>query len=483
MTSLKKNIVFQVSYQAFVALVPLIVTPYVSRVLGAEELGKYAYVYSIAYYFVVVAQLGINSHGSRSIAMHQDDGEARNQAFSNLFFLHILISFTCLVGYVLMVAFLFSENRVLFALMSFYVASSILDVRWAFYGIEKFDITVIRSVVIKVITVILIFMFVNGQEDIAVYTFIMAAVGYFLSELMLFVFLFKYFKFKKPDIKALKSDFWQLLVLFIPTIAVVLCRHIDRVMLGVLSDYSQTGYFDNADKIFLLLTMLVTTMGDVLLPRISSLIASGESRGADKLLSSSLAFCVIVSCGFAFGLAGISEEFVPVFFGEGFEPCVGLLQLLAPVIIVLSVSSSIRKQYLIPRFKTKIFTLAACSGAACVIILNLILIPPLGAYGAAVSTIVAEVVIAGIQIVATWKEIRYRHLFVTIVAYCGVGLFTLLAIRVVAAATSVSVFGVAMELVVGVIVYLILGLAIMPKIEPTLSNQIKRMLTSALRKG
>ena len=167
-------------------ILPLITAPYIARVLGAERIGIYSYTYSIAYYFVLFGQLGLNVYGNRSIAIVRDDKEKLSKTFSSIFIVQLFISIVSCICYLLFIIFSSSEYRLIFVIQFVFVLSCVFDINWFFFGIEKFKLTVVRNTIIKITTVICVLLFVKTQADLWKYTTIMA-VGSFLAQLVLWL--------------------------------------------------------------------------------------------------------------------------------------------------------------------------------------------------------------------------------------------------------------------------------------------------------
>lgn len=461
-SNLGKNIAYMTVYHIFNALSPLIVTPYLSRVLGATEIGKYSYAYSLAYYFVLVANLGITTHGSRRIAEAKHNEIEYEKRLSNIFWLHILNAIVVTFIYIMSVfAGMNKSNSALSYIMIFYVLSSVFDLKWLFYGLENFRITVLRSIIIKIVYIFLIFAFVKTRNDIKIYTFIMAFVAYFVGEVSLFVMLPRFGKIHKPDFLSIKKEFLPLFLLFIPSVANLLLRHFDKLMLGWMSTYDQLGMYENTDKVFLVLVTLITAVGDVMMPRISHLLAFDKASKADELLKNALRVSLLISCAFAFGIMGISKEFVPLFFGNEFLGCIELLIWIAPTIIMLTFSTLIRKQYLIPRYLEKVFMTATISSLVINIIANAVFIPYYGALGAVFGTIIAELSVIVIQFVMIHKRFDYKPFLIDLVKYCIIGLVMFAGVRLISNIYVHSLLKVIIEIAVGALIYIVLTFAVM----------------------
>lgn len=188
MSSLKKNLIYQTVYQILTIVLPLITAPYVSRVLGPGNIGIYSYTYSIAYYFVLFAMLGINNYGNRIIAQVRDDRDLLNKTFSNLFAVHAIVSSIMIILYILYCFIFIKEYKIYMIIQGIYIISALFDINWFYFGIEKFKLTVTRNTIIKIVTVICTFIFVKSENDLWIYILILA-LGSFISQSIVWVFL------------------------------------------------------------------------------------------------------------------------------------------------------------------------------------------------------------------------------------------------------------------------------------------------------
>ena len=216
------------------------------------------------------------------------------------------------------------------------------------------------------------------------------------------------------------------------------------------------------DKVFLVLVTLITAVGDVMMPRMSNILASDNEEKAQKLFYSGLRISIIVSCALAFGLMGIAGDFVPLFFGEEFMGCIQLLTWIAPTIIMLTFSALIRKQYLIPRYLEKVYLTATISSLFINIGANALFIPRFGAMGAVYGTIIAEFSVILIQFIMIHKMLDYKPLILDLVKYGIVGLVMLLFVKLVPYLNNLlnlnlkEIFLVLIEILIGGIVYALL---------------------------
>lgn len=199
-------------------------------------------------------------------------------------------------------------------------------------------------------------------------------------------------------------------------------------MLDLLSTEAEVGYYYAADKIIYIPLGLITAIGTVMLPRISSIVGESKEK-TEKLLSKSTELSICMSCAVGFGIAAIAREFVPLFFGDGYEKCVNLLVLFVPVLFVKSLSNIVNQQYLIPAKCDNQYTLAVTGGAIVNLICNGLLIPQLGSVGATLGTLMAELSVLTISAHCAKKEIHFFRMFSRYSYYLLFGMTMFIAVR------------------------------------------------------
>ena len=382
---------------------PLITTPYLARVLGADRTGNYSYAYSIAYYFVLFAMLGLNNYGNREIARCRDDIEARSKKFWSIYAMQLSTSIISFFAYIIY-CFTVKRADVISWILVLYVISASLDINWFFWGLEEFRITVTRNTVIKLSSVAAILLLVKSQEDLYLYTAIMA-ISSCLSPLLLWPYLHKRINWIRPSISEIMVHLKPNIVLFIPVIAVSLYKVMDKIMLGSMATYSEVGFYDYSEKVIAIPIACVNALGTVMLPRMSNLVARQETAEEHRIIKKSIIIGTALAISMGFGLMAIGNVFVPFFYGPGYEKCELLFYILMPSCVFLSIGNVIRTQFLIPRGEDRIFIISVVSGAVINLIVNAILIPPLQSIGAAVGTLFAEATVCIYQMIAVNKEL------------------------------------------------------------------------------
>lgn len=454
--SIKKNFLYNILYQILVMILPLITAPYISRIIGAAGIGIYSYSYSIANYFVLFSMLGLNNYGNRSVAAVRDDREKLSKTFSEIYGLQIITSLVMILLYFIYLGLLDSANKTIANLQSIFVFSTLLDINWLFFGLEQFKLTVTRNTVIKILTVICIFIFVKDSDDLWIYTVIMAG-GTFFSQSMLWVFVKKYVSFNRPTLQGIIKHIRPNLVLFIPVIAISIYKIMDKIMLGSMAGMVQVGYYENSEKIINIPMGIITALGVVMLPRMTNLTANGNFDTAKKYIEISLKFIMFLAVGITLGLLGVSSKFIPLFFGEEFINAIPVVSVLSFTVLFLSWANVIRTQYLIPQKKDAIYIKSTALGAITNVIINLILIPSYGAVGAAIGTIFAE---ASVALYQTWKvrkELEINQYFKNSCLYIIPGIIMYLIISLVGHTEFSPFISILLQISIGGITYVSLS--------------------------
>lgn len=403
MESIHKNFVYNVLYQLLLIALPLITAPYISRTLGATSVGIYSYTNSVAYYFLLVGMLGLANHGNRSVAAARDDQDKLNIIFSSIFSLQVMIFAFSIIVYVIYIVFFVSNNRIIAFLQLFYVISGLFDISWLFFGLEKFKLTITRNLLIKISAIVLIFVFVHNPDDLWIYTLIMS-LGTLLSQIYLWWFVKKYVTFSWPGIYGILKQIKPAMILFIPVLAYSIYKVMDKIMLGNISTYEQVGYYQNAEKIINIPMGIITALGTVMLPRMSSIIANGKEEKTQYYLRLSIKFVTILCSAIGFGLIGISKILAPVYLGIDFQACAPLIMLLSITVFFVAWANVIRTQYLIPHHYDNVYLISTLVGAILNLVINIVLIPLYHSNGAAVGTIIAEFSVMFVQMIAVRKE-------------------------------------------------------------------------------
>lgn len=425
--TLKLNIIYQIFYQILTLIVPLLTAPYISRILGVKGVGLYSYTYSIAQYFVLFMMLGVLNYGNREIAKVKDNRTELSNKFCGIYSVQFYFGLVVLLLYFLF-AILFSKYKFLMFIQGLYVLSGIFDISWFYFGIENFKITTSISTINKILTTMLIFTIVKQSSDISLYTIIISG-GTLLNNIAYWFNLKKYINFEKLEFNNLKIYWKPLFILFIPVIAISIYKYMDKIMLGSMLSANEVGIYEAAEKFINLPVCFVAAFGTVMLPRITNMKKNNQTDYVRKYNFISMVLVVFLSIGMSFGLAGITEVFIPWFYGIDFKPSINVLFVLLPSIIFVSWANVIRTQCLLPNQKDKQYCISVSLGAIINLVINLVFIPKYGAVGAALGTLIAEASVCIIQTIMCREFMNIKICLKYVIYFMVGGIFMLFIIK------------------------------------------------------
>ena len=433
--NIRKNVVYQTIYRVLTVITPLITSPILSRALGAEKLGVYSATVTWVNYFLLLAMLGIENYGARSIAIVQDDEEKKKQTFWDIYSIQLISCLISITLYGISIAFAPAERRMITLIHSLWIVSYFINANWYFFGIEEFRLTAIRNIFVKILTVLLIILFIKKPEDLNLYAFIMAGDAV-LSNIIILPFLLKDTGFRKPNVSEMKKHLKPILVLFVPIIAWSIFHLADKSLLDRFATEAESGYYYNADKIISIPLAVITGLNTVFLPRISNVYSRREKKEAIRLIGNSMELMLFMACAIGVGIASISNEFVPFFFGEGYQPCIQLIYLFTPVLFVNAMSELIRYQYMIPKKLDKHYNICVIIASVCAVIADAILIPKFGPVGAVCGTLTGEAVIMIAELVVIHGHVSFLGLLGNSYFYFILAGLMFVVVRWVASAVS-----------------------------------------------
>ena len=480
--SIAKNYIFNLIYQMLTIFLPLITTPYLSRVLGAEQIGIYGYTCSIVTYFILFGTLGINMYGQREMAYLQNSKENSSKSFWEL----IIIRSSTLAISMLLFYFVYAsggEYSLYYKILLIQMLANMFDISWLFQGIEEFDKTVIRNLIVKLLSLVLIFVCVKSYDDLWIY-FLIYAGAEFIGNLSIWAYVPKYINKVKIKELDLRKHIRPVLALFLPQIAVQIYTVLDKTMIGVITDdMIEVGYYEQAQKVVRAALMVVSSLQTVMNSRIANAYANNDNLEVKKCLGMSFSFVWLLAVPMMFGLIAIADKFVPWYYGASFEGVTYILMVTAPILIAIGLNGITGVQYLVQTGKQSIFTKSVIVGSIVNVILNFMLINKLGGVGAAIASVVAEISIFLFQLRYFKSQFSFFEIMKLSIKYFISGIVMFGAIKLVASFLPVGIIYTLIEILVGCVVYFILLLILRDKFFIDLLRQVWENVIIKLRGG
>lgn len=449
-----KNFLYNASYQVLIMILPLITTPYVTRVLGSEGIGIYSFTTAVTTYFIIFGSVGVQTYGNREIAYWRDNKEKMTTSFWEIFLLRLL---TVTISFVFFLLFLGTDARfkIYYLIQGINIIAVIFDISWFFMGLEQFKITVIRNFIIKIISVVLIFLFVKTRNDLSVYIAVLSG-STILGNLSLWVNLSKYIIRVPASSLNIFKHFKPSLLLFLPQIATQIYMVLNKSMIGVIDSVTASGFFTQSDNMVRLAASIVGAIGTVMLPRMANLFAKKDIDGAKKAISVSFNFATAISVGMMFGLMSISRYFAPFFFGDEFTQVGCLIMIESTILPLLAWTNVIGIQYLLPVNRLKEFTVSVALGAVVNIILNVPLIYWWGVKGATVATVLSELIVFVSQLIYFSSEFDIKEMMRGTISYFTAGFVMFVAVTMLLQYVRFTIISLLLLVFVGLTVYIVM---------------------------
>ena len=400
-----KNYLYNLSYQLLVIVLPVSTTPYITRVFSSNDLGSYGYYNSIVTYFILLATLGVANYGTKEISGHRKNVQ---KTFWGIYSLQVLATCLALVLYIATCLLIPSMNNLIAYILGFSLLSRGLDISWLFQGMEDFKKITVRNTAVKLLGVASVFIFVKKPSDLYLYI-ILLVVYDLLGQLSMWLPAREHIGRPHLDIVYAKRHIKPVILLFLPQIAISLYITLDRTMLGALSSTTDVGIYDQALKLLNILLTIVTSLGSVMLPRVSNLLSLGNQKAVNKLHEMSFLVYNLVIFPMIAGILIVNKDFVNFFLGQDFQEARHAIAIMVFRMFFIGWTNIMGIQILIPHNKNREFMLSTTIPAFFSVGLNILLIPSLGYIGASIVSVDTEGLVWLLQLYFTrsyLKEIK-----------------------------------------------------------------------------
>ena len=404
-----RNYLYNVGYQVLAIIVPLITSAYVARVLRPEGVGANAFTNSVIQYFILFASMGIGYYGNRQIAYVRRNQQKMANTFWEIQIVKTIMTLIAFIAFEVFMIFYTKQPEYMWA-QSINLVAVAFDISWFYEGIEDFKVTVLKNSFVKIVSMIAIFIFIKGPNDVTLYIAVLA-----ISTLLGNLTLWPNIRHDLPKVnfKSLNPwpHFFPMIELFIPQIAIQVYVQLNRTMLGVMVNETAAGFYQYSDSLVKMTLALVTATGTVMLPHVANAFSQGDMNKVNKMLYKSFDFVSAMAYPMMFGLAAISLTLAPKYYGSGYGPVGQAMFIESVVILMIGWSNVLGVQYLLPIHKQKEFTISVTLGAIVNVILNVPLIEMWGLNGAMIATSIAEFSVTLYQLFIVKRSLSLKDLF------------------------------------------------------------------------
>ena len=409
--SIKKNFAYKSVLTLSTYLIKFITFPYVARVLGVERIGLVNFVDNTVNYFLLFATMGVGLLGIREIAAVKEDKKRRDQVYSSVLALNLLFTLVSLGIYLLCVVTIpkLCQYDELFYIGTAKILFTVFLVEWFFTGVENFRYITLRSILIKVLYIISVFLFVRDTSDYRLY-FILTVGVVVLNALINQLYIREFVRVRWNNIQLFKY-LKQNVTLGIYTLMTSMYLTFNVMYLGLVSNNTEVGYYTTAFKLYSVVLGFFTAFTNVMLPRMSSLLANGEKDRFQELVNRS--FSVMSTCCIPLILCSMimAPQIVYILSGPGYEGAILPMRIIMPAAFAVGVAQVLAIQVLMPMKKDKVLLVASIIGAVVSLLINLLVVPYIESVGSAVVLLCSEAVVTGAYL---WYVLSHKLTLISV---------------------------------------------------------------------
>lgn len=402
--SIKKNFAFKSILTLSTYVMGFITFPYVSRVLGVEYLGLVNFIDNTASYFLLFATLGIELLGVREIAVVKEYDNEKSLVFSRILGLNVLLTIIVLVVYFIIVAFspkLYQYSE-LFYIGAVKILFTAFLIEWFFTGIENFKYITIRSLIVKALYVLSVYVFIRNVNDYKLYFFLTVGVVV-VNSFVNIIYVRRFVCIQWRELIRL-TYMKQNIILGVYSIMTSMYLTFNVMFLGIVADNIQVGYYVAAFKLYTVILGFFTAFTNVMLPRMSSVLSDGDLDSFRLLIDKSLSLVSLFSIPIILCCIVLAPQIIYILSGTGYEHSITLMRILMPAVLFVGIAQVLAVQVLVPMKYDKVLLIASFVGAITSLLINFLCVPKLQSTGTAIVLICSECIVTTIYIIYIIKR-------------------------------------------------------------------------------
>lgn len=397
---------------------PLITFPYISRILSPEGIGKVSFANSVVAYFALFAQLGIPTYGVRACAKVRDNKKELSRTVQEIFVINIIMTITTYIvfGITLSCVPRLQADKQLLLIISSTMLFNAVGMDWLYRGLEKYTYITSRSILFKFIAIFLMFALIHQKSDYIAYGWICIFASS-ASNVCNLINVHRYIEIKPVGMYNFRRHLKPIMIFFAMSCATTIYTNLDTVMLGFIRTDMDVGYYNAAVKVKSVLLGVVTSLGTVLLPRASYYVEHHETNEFQRITRKAIDFVILIAIPLTCYFILYAQEGIMFLSGNAYMPAVLPMQIIMPTILFIGLTNIMGIQILVPLGREKIVLYSEIAGAIVDLIFNILLIPRLASIGAAIGTLMAEIVVWIVQFMAlrteilpAYKSIQYKKI-------------------------------------------------------------------------
>lgn len=415
--SLKKNFLYSSVLTLSNYVFPLIVYPYVSRTLGLSNIGIVYFVDNLVNYFVLISLMGITTVGIREIASARNDKTKLSKTFNSLLALTTISTIVAII--VLWIAMYtiptLTPYQDLLYVGLIKIFFNLFLIEWFFMGMENFKYITNRSLIIRCLYVLCVFILVKDIQDYKIYYVLSVAVVVANATInTLYSRKFIHYSLKAINIRPFYRPF---LIMGAYALLTNVYLYLNSVWLGFAADTNEVGFFTTATKLHTIIMSILLAFTNILFPHMSNLLSEGRNKEFWEKINISFDAIFLFAFPSCIYMLIAGPELLHLVVGNGFEGSYLPLRIISPLILVIGIEQILVIQILMATHCDSIVLRNTFIGAVVSIIFNIPLAHTLGAVGSAIVWVIAESTIMCLSIISIYKKHKYSFPYERLVTY------------------------------------------------------------------
>jgi O-antigen/teichoic acid export membrane protein len=451
---LTRNVFYSFLLQFTTLFFPLITIPYLSRVLGSALIGKVNFANSVVEWFIIFSTFGLLTYGVREVARIQQEPKKLSKFYSEILLLRIILTLIVSLVYLVSIHFIhrFQSDLTLFRLYGLLILFNIFSLDWFFQGVEDYKYITLRSIILKILSVIAIFVLIKQESHYMIYAGILIAtlsIGHLLN----FIHARKYVKVQLTDLKPL-VHLKKMKFFFLTTLIVSIYTLLDQVFLGFIKGDVDVALYQRAKMFFYIGMSISVSINNAITPRINGYFMMDKEK-YKSLLMNSLVTLIAIAIPIMLGVLALSKDLMVLFGGEEFEGASTALQIISPLLLIIPISIWNYQQRILPNNDEKIGYYINGMIALISIIMNVILVPSLGYVGTAFSWLIAESVGLIISLFYTQKKDSIKIVNLSNLNYFISGIVMFIVVLLTNQLLEMSWLNLGIQIIIGALTYFV----------------------------
>ena len=423
--SLTKNSIYYVLYNVLNILFPVITGIYVARVLLPNDIGEIGYAQNIAQYFVILSFLGIPTYGMREIAKVRDDYAERSRLFSELFVINFLstIVFLTIYGTLILSVAQFRDRITIYLITGSAIALNFLNISWLYEGLEEFQFISIRNIAFKIINFILLVLFVRNENDYIIYA-VITVVGTAGNYILNILYSPRFVKYSLKELN-LKRHMKSIFMLVVVNLAIEIYSLVDVTMLGNMTTKENVAYYSYGQRIQRILLQIINSFTMVIVPRISNYYKHHKIEEFNALISRTLEIIIVLSVPMIIGIMFTGRDIVTLLYGNQYFRAAEVLQILSLLLFISPIGYLLGSRVLLVSGQERKMVFCVGLGAVVNIFCNFFLIQLFQEKGAAIASVISEIVVMAVYVTLGRKEYKltdnkqnYKKISISVALLC-----------------------------------------------------------------